>query len=468
MTKEELHQLIEQGEGYHLEFKRRLNTDFKKEIVSFANASGGKVLLGVNDDGTIPGINADNDLRSRVQTDAQSCDPPVRINLEVNRNVLIVHVPEGDRKPYRTTEGFYLRVGPNAQKMTTDQIRDFMESEGRVRFDEVVRRDVDFRSTMSEKLVDQFLAMAGIKNVFQNREHLLHSLGVAKWIDNEVFFNNAGILLFTEHPGFVIPQSTITCVAYSGTDKVDILDRKDFDQDLITSITSAMNFMKRHLNVSAEISGLQRKDILELPEVALREALVNAVVHRNYLETGARVMVEVFRDKVVISSPGGLPKGLSWDNFGKYSMARNPMLADLFLRVGLIEKLGTGVNRIRTAMKKAKMAEPKFEGDGFFAVTLLRPSGEKGGTKGGAIGGTIEDPGGTIGGQTGGLINVAITKAQKRVFDLLVDDPHLSQREMAEKLSINTSAVQKHIVALKEKGAIERVGGTRGYWKVKQ
>lgn len=466
MSEQELQQLIAQGEGYFTEFKRRLNSDFKKEIVSFANASGGKVLLGVNDDGTIPGINTDNDLRSQIQTAAQSCDPPVRIDLEVNGNVLIVHVPEGDRKPYRSTEGFYLRVGPNAQKMTTEQIRDFMEAEGRVRFDEVVRKDVNYRSTVSESLIDRFLAMSGIKNAFQNREHILHSLGVVKWIDNKTYFNNAGILFFTERPGFLHPQATITCVSYAGTEKVDILDRKDFDQDLITSVESAMAFMKRHLNVAAEIKGLQRTDKLELPEVALREALVNAVAHRSYLETGARVMVEVFADKVVISSPGGLPKGLQWKDFGKYSMARNPLLADLFLRVKLIERLGTGVNRIKAALKAAELPEADFHSDGFFAVTMLRTNGGAiGGTMGGTIGGQI---GGPIGGPIGGQISADLTDAQQRVLDLIVADTGISRTKLAEVLKINPSAVQKHIDALKEKGAIERIGGTRGHWKVKQ
>jgi len=255
-------------------------------------------------------------------------------------------------------------------------------------------------------------------------------------------------------------------VSYNDVEKVDILDRKDFDQDLISSIESAMAFMKRHLNVASEIKTLQRTEKLELPEVALREALVNAVAHRNYLEMGARVMVEVFSDRVVISSPGGLPKGMPWKDFGKYSLARNPLLADLFLRVKLIEKLGTGVNRIKAALKADHLPEASFHADGFFAVTMVRSGGPiedgEGLTTGGAMGGTMSGP---IGGP---MQEEEVTEKQGEVLQLISEQPQLSRRKMAEFLNINVSAVQKHIEKLKEKGVLKRIGGTRGHWKVKQ
>lgn len=180
MTEKESKQLIAQGEGYFTEFKRKLNSDFKRELVAFANASGGRILMGVEDDGSICGAGSDNELRSRIQAEAQNCDPPVRISMEQVGSVLVVSVPEGEEKPYRSTEGFYLRVGPNAQKMTTRQIREFMENEGLVRFDEVVRKDVDFRTAVSAELVNRFMSMADIRNVFTGPEHVLENLGALK------------------------------------------------------------------------------------------------------------------------------------------------------------------------------------------------------------------------------------------------------------------------------------------------
>ena len=193
-----------------------------------------------------------------------------------------------------------------------------------------------------------------IKNLFLRKVHILSSLGVVKQVAGTRYFTNAGILFFTTTPSSIIKQAQITCVAFNGTEKVDILDRKDFKEDLITNIDSGLAFLRRHLNEASHIKGLKREDVLEIPLVALREALVNAVAHRNYLETGAHIMIEIYSNRVIISNPGGLPEGLTEKDFGKYSLSRNPVISDLLLRAGLIEKLGTGVNRIKDLIKEAK------------------------------------------------------------------------------------------------------------------
>jgi len=116
MTQHELHAIQQSGEGYKVEFKRNVNSDLAKELVAFANSSGGRVFIGIEDDGLISGIHINNDLRSRVEATARDCDPSVRIDLETFNNVLIVHVPEGKDKPYRCTNGFYVRNGASSVK----------------------------------------------------------------------------------------------------------------------------------------------------------------------------------------------------------------------------------------------------------------------------------------------------------------------------------------------------------------
>lgn len=466
MTKKELMQLIAEGEGFYLEFKRDLNSDFKKELVAFANASGGKILLGVEDNGEIKGVKIDNNFRSQVQQHATECDPPIDIDMKDVENVMVVTVHEGKHKPYRSTNGFYLRVGPNSQKMATDKIAEYVERYGRVRFDERVIRSVRFDGSLDQKLVSRFIEMAQIKNVFQNKTHILSSLGVVKEIDGVKYFTNAGILFFTNSPNSIIKQAQITCVAYNGKEKIDILDRKDFKEDIITSIESGLAFIRRHLNEASDIKSLKREDKLEIPLVALREALVNAVAHRDYLEAGANVVVEIYADRVVISNPGGLPHGLSAKDFGKYSLSRNPVIADLLLRVGLIEKLGTGVNRIKGLLKEAGLPEAEFYFNDFFSVTFWRQNtgdstalntNKKGGQKSG-------QKSSQKGGQK---LDVFITPKQDSVLALIYLKPDISRAEIARQLKINESAVQKHLTNLKTKGIIERVGPAKGgYWKV--
>jgi len=150
MVSKDLQNKIAQGEGYYTEFKRNLNNDLKKELVAFANASGGNIFLGIEDDGTICGIQNNNQLISKIQEYANECDPPVEIQIEaLSDNVLQIVVPESKTKPHRTTTGFYLRTGANSQKMRTDSILEFLEKEGRVRFDERIRNDVNFQKNFS-------------------------------------------------------------------------------------------------------------------------------------------------------------------------------------------------------------------------------------------------------------------------------------------------------------------------------
>ena len=131
-------------------------------------------------------------------------------------------------------------------------------------------------------------------------------------------------------------------------------------------------FLKKHLRISYKIDGLRRENILELPEDALREAVVNAVCHRDYFEKGARVMVEIFDDRVDIVSPGGLCKGITSKNFGTVSITRNSIIASMFFRINYIEQMGTGIRRMRNATREANVAEPEFEFSGFFKVTFRR------------------------------------------------------------------------------------------------
>ncbi|MFL5743490.1 MAG: ATP-binding protein, partial [Niastella sp.] len=140
----------------------------------------------------------------------------------------------------------------------------------------------------------------------------------------------------------------------------------------LSNIDQAMAFLERHLNLSYHIKDIRRTDILEIPKEVLREGLINAVAHRDYFERGANVVVEIFDNRVEISNPGGLSKGLRPENFGKHSFTRNPLIAGLLHRCKYIEKAGTGIQRMRDGMKGVGLPEPTFEFSSFFTVTFLR------------------------------------------------------------------------------------------------
>jgi len=371
MTQHELDSIRQSGEGYKTEFKRNLNTDLAKELVAFANSSGGRIFIGIEDDGSVSGVSINNDLKSRVEAMARDCDPAIRIDLEPFDNILIVHVPEGKEKPYRCTNGFYIRSGASSVKLSTQEIIDFIKTEGRVRFEDLHVLSIDHTKDLDEAAIKRFTRLSGISEVI-GTEELLINLGVLYNDEPKPILNNAGVLFFAKQPARILPHAVISCVLFKGNEKVHIIDRKIFEFDILTNIDQAVAFLERHLNLSYEINDIRRKEILEIPRDVLREGIINAVAHRDYFERGANVVVEIFDSRVEISNPGGLPKGLKPENFGKYSLARNPLIAGLLHRCNYIEKAGTGILRMRDGMRNADLPEPTFEFSEFFTVTFQR------------------------------------------------------------------------------------------------
>lgn len=142
--------------------------------------------------------------------------------------------------------------------------------------------------------------------------------------------------------------------------------------DLLIQFNEAVVFLKKHLNVRSEIREFNRFDIYEIPLDALREAVVNAIIHRDYSIKGTSIYVRVFDDRVEIENPGGLVEGMAKRDFGKSSVRRNPILADLFHRMDKVERMGTGINRMRTLTIEAGLKEPVFEMDSFFRAIFYR------------------------------------------------------------------------------------------------
>ena len=335
ITREELDLLIEEGEGYQLEFKESVNSDLAKELTAFANASGGRILIGVSDNGQIVGCDLSNRTISQIQDAAESCDPPVLIEIEKIKaqKIVVIKVPEGANRPHRCNKGFYLRNGANSQKMSTADITAFIQAEGKIRFDEQLRLDLDWAETISSERLSKFLELSGISPKSDTRV-LLQNLGAGEIKDNKFYLNHTGILFFGKNPTDHLFHTSVVCALFKGLNKSYILDRKELSGNLLENIEDALLFLRKHLNLRWEITSesAQRNENLELPEVALREAVVNAICHRDYLEKGAQVMVEIFDDRVEIYNPGGLPKGLRPEDFGKRSVCRNPLIANLLLR----------------------------------------------------------------------------------------------------------------------------------------
>jgi ATP-dependent DNA helicase RecG len=438
--------ILSEGESYTVEFKESPDKDLPTEVCAFANASGGKVYIGIHDKGYIVGTDTSNAARSRIQDTVSKIEPRLNVRIDVIDDIVVLTVPEGTHKPYSCPAGFYLRSGPNSQKLDRDSIIEFFQSEGRVRYDEIVRDDLPIDERFNEAAFKRYVKIANISKVI-DQAAILKNLNCAGASGGRQCFTNAGALFFRANDEDVLfRHAGIVCALYKGTDKANILDAKELSGDIVSNVDDAIVFLKKHLRVSYKIESLKRENILELPEDALREAVVNAACHRDYFEKGSRVMVEIFDDRVDVVSPGGVCKGITRENFGTVTITRNPVIASMFFRIDYIEQMGTGIGRMRDATRNANVAEPIFQFDGFFKVTFKRNS-----------------PDISIGRQSAAnrSLSVATSDRKQALVAYLEEHGKAKGSDFTEVIGLSDGRVRALLREMVNDGTIEKVGDKR-------
>ncbi len=451
--------LIKEGESLTVEFKEKYTSKIDEDIVAFSNTKGGVIFLGVCDDGIVKGEKLTNEMKGNINSLARNCKPDITVNAMQIEDVVVIEVPEGTEKPYYCGSGYFRRLNGNSQKMNHEEIR-IMFSENEVMpFEEKTVRDISYDDISREKIL-AFSKEAGINIGRISTVDFLKSLSVA----NDSKIKNAGILFFAKEVYKHISQAQMTLIAFKGTKKLHIFDRLDVRDDLLTQFNEAIFFIKKHLNVRSEIKGVNREDIYEIPIEALREAVVNAIMHRDYSMRGTSLMVEIFDDRVEITNPGGLPEGLTRDSFGSVSIRRNELIADLFYRLDKVERIGMGIQQMKEAMGNAGLKEPIFETVGFFKAVFFRPKKEDIFPTKQNVSEEVVRNGGQISGQKWWS---ELTERQKMMLQRIKEKPTVSRKELSVELKINESAIQKHLENLKKKGLLRRIGADRGgYWEV--
>ncbi len=267
----------------------------------------------------------------------------------------------------------------------------------------------------------------------------MFNLGVA---NKEGFLNNTGILFFTKNPKNFLINAYITCARYKGTEKINVIDRKDFEEDLASQVEQAVEFVKRNTRLEYEIKGLYRKEIPEYPVEAVREAILNAVMHRDYFETGANVQIDIFDDKMTVTNIWGLIKPLTKEKLGKLAVRRNPLIADLFHRIHLVEKMGTGINRIKEECKKQGNINFEIETNGFFIAKFKLKKVQ-------------ENVGETVG------------KTVGEIIALIDENPEITREELSAKTGLTIRGVEWNLAKLKQKGLLKRIGPAKGgHWEI--
>ncbi|OFZ79429.1 MAG: hypothetical protein A2583_03010 [Bdellovibrionales bacterium RIFOXYD1_FULL_53_11] len=452
--------LIKEGEGLTVEFKERYSSKIVQDIVAFANAKGGKILLGVTDDGSIRGEKLTNAMKSEIVDLARNCQPAIQINVKQHGGVIVIDVPEGDEKPHMCSAGFFKRFDSITQKLAPKDVRNIFKSQASFHFDAKPLSGFTLADISLDK-VREFLKETDthIKVSKKTLADLLDSLKLRQ----EGKLTHAAVMMFARDVGRFMIHCQMHLVAFKGTERVHIYDKKYVRDDLLTQFREAEAFVKKHLNERAEIRDMRRHDIYEIPLDAIREAIVNAIIHRDYSMSGTNIQIEVLADRVNVSSPGGLPEGLPRSMLGKKSVRRNELLADLFHRMDKSERIGSGIPRIAALLEKAGLKPAKFESTTFFDVIFERPE-EYRTTKG--------EPKATVPQLPQNCPTTALEKISQtaqQLVALIQADSQITRNVMADKLGISLSGVKYHLSHLQKKGVILHVGPTkRGHWEVKQ
>ena len=296
----ELADVLARGEGETVEFKRSLTKDVGRTLCAFANASGGTVLLGVSDAGQVVGVATHNRLKSRVLSTARSADPPIDVAVESVGDVLRAVVPLQKRKPYSFGGRFFMRDGASSRQMSHAEIEELFYAAGRLHFDRKLCPDFSVEKDLDDETWARFSRRAKIPESM-DRMAALRNLGLLADDDR---MTHAGAWLLARDIRRFTTSAHVSCALFMGTEKARILDRRDFHADVPAMVDDAVAWILTKINVELIIRHVQREERPELPEEALREAVANAVAHRDYRST-ANVQVYVFKDRVEIVSPGG-------------------------------------------------------------------------------------------------------------------------------------------------------------------
>ena len=351
--------------------------DWADEVGAFANASGGVLLLGVTDAGDVPGmprerLDAVERLIGEIARD--SIKPAIRVDayrLELDgRSFLLVTVPEGHAQ-HDSPGGSYVRVGSSKQPMTPDERMRLAQRRGQVRFasfDEQTVGETGF-ATLDEELWKPLLSAEALVDP----EVALEKLGLlASDAHGATRATVAGVLVCTAHPERFLPNVVITAVRYRGADRASgQIDAQEITGPIDRQITQALAFAVRNMHVGAR-KAPARENLPEYSTQALFEAIVNAVVHRDYSIRGSRIRLSIFSDRLELCSPGSLPNNLTIESMGERQSTRNEVLTSVLGRIGagsvegaggrryFMERRGDGVPIIRRETRELTGREPEF------------------------------------------------------------------------------------------------------------
>jgi ATP-dependent DNA helicase RecG len=451
---DELEKLIEAGESGTVEFKTSFGVACIQTLAAFANTKGGTVLVGLNDEGVAVGVETSREMLQNwvneiKQTTSPSIIPDVQTMTLDGKTVVFLQVDEFPVKPVACRDRYFRRVANSNHRLSLTEIANMHLQSLQLSWDSYPAPKASLASLDDRKTEDFIdrIRSGGRFSMSGENMAVLNKLG---YITDSIPSHAAVLLFGKDAPPYSLHLGRFKTAS-------TIIDDRMIRGTLFEVVDAAMKFIMSHIKVAFEIGDeIQRREIPEYPLPALRELLLNAVVHRDYTSP-TDIQIKIFDDHITFFNPGKLYGGLTIEKLATdsyQSSTRNKLIAEAFYLTHDIEKYGSGFVRIREEIAAYPTMQFQYEesGDGFSArlhyveqkITTTQETIQET---------TQERPLGEI---------------QKDILKLLRREPKCTSQELAVTLNRGAATIKQHIAKLKAVGLLERIGSTKaGYWKVK-
>ena len=436
---------LPKNESITVEFKTSFNEEVIESLVAFSNTKGGTLYLGVSDSGKIHGLTIGKETIPNIINEIKcKTSPQVIIEAEIitmdRKEIIALTVPEYPIKPVSTRGKYFKRKSNSNHLLSINEIANEHLKTINSSWDYYIDTNHSEENLSKEKIarfIKEVKKNDNIKEVKLSNIDILHKMEILR--DNKITFG--AYLLFAKD------YCTISDVQV-GRFKSDItiIDSISLNSDLFQEVEDILAFIKKHLKVEYIITGEpQHKERFDYPLDAIREIVINMIVHRDYRDSSASI-IKIFDDRIEFFNPGKLYDGLTVKDLlsGKYtSKSRNKLIARAFKETGMIERYGSGIMRVRLICKEYGIKEPFFnEAFNGFQVILFNEKIE----------------------------NVPENVPEKRhdsIIKLIKKNKEISTLEISKLLNVNQKTIKRDIQTLKAKGILERIGPDKGgYWKI--
>lgn len=431
--------LITSEESKTLEFKENLHSKDRvvASVIALANTSGGKIVIGVQDK-TKNIIGVSNPYAEEERLASMICDsvaPFILPSIEIlpwrDTHILIIDVPLSQSRPhYIANKGpeksTYVRVGSTNRLADIHMIDSIKRSAKGGAYDEEPYVKAEMNDLDRQAIDGAFRPFRTI----QTRDLL--SMGVATKIQGSIHPTIGGLLFFGTNKSRFFPDAWLQAGYFQGTSKSVILDSQSIDTHFHEAVQQALNFARRNLRVGLKIEGVVHEEHWEIPKVALREALLNALIHTDYSLQGAPIRMAIFDDRIEIENPGLLPEGLTIEDIRSgFSKLRNRTIARIFRELKQTEQWGSGILRIVESCTKAGLQAPDFEevSSNRFRVTLYRKR----------------------------IMPVYLDETEEKILAFLRHEGPLSTKFIAQHIGLTERGTRLHLSRLLEKGKLQTI-----------